>query len=213
MGDQIVPLFRNVLLICDELALIGRDMFAIDGCKLPSNASKEWSGTKAELKNKKKKLDKSVKVMLKQHQQDDQCTDSEQSDVKAKAIEKIKAKSKKIKDWLDDNDDKPGKNKSGKPIKSNITDNESATIKTSRGVVQGYNGVSCVDSAYQVVVHAQACGQGPERDLLQPVLEATDEHFNAIGQHKILNSITVTADSGFYTKACLLYTSPSPRDS
>ena len=45
MDQQIVPLFRNVLLICDELKLIGGDMFAIDGCKLLCNASKSWSGT------------------------------------------------------------------------------------------------------------------------------------------------------------------------
>lgn len=46
MGEEITPLFREVLMICDELELIGREMFASDGCKLPSNASKEWSGTK-----------------------------------------------------------------------------------------------------------------------------------------------------------------------
>ena len=33
-------------MVCDELKLIGGDMFAIDGCKLPGNASKSWSGTK-----------------------------------------------------------------------------------------------------------------------------------------------------------------------
>ena len=43
MGDVIEPVFRDVLLYCDELGLIGKEMFAIDGCKLPSNASKEWS--------------------------------------------------------------------------------------------------------------------------------------------------------------------------
>jgi hypothetical protein len=32
-------------------------MCAIDGCKLPSNASKEWSGTIASLKKKKEKLE------------------------------------------------------------------------------------------------------------------------------------------------------------
>lgn len=53
MGDQIAYLFRDVLLICDEAGLIGKEMFSIDGCKLPSNASKEWSGTKAEFKKKK----------------------------------------------------------------------------------------------------------------------------------------------------------------
>ncbi|MBN4054499.1 transposase [Nitrospira defluvii] len=54
MEAEITPLFRNVLLICDEMGLIGKEMFAIDGCKLPSNASKEWSGTKADFAGKTK---------------------------------------------------------------------------------------------------------------------------------------------------------------
>ena len=37
----IASVFRDVSLLCDQLGLIGREMFAIDGCKLPSNASKE----------------------------------------------------------------------------------------------------------------------------------------------------------------------------
>ncbi len=49
-SEEIIELFRDVLLICNEMGLIGREMFAVDGCKIASNASKEWSGTKAELK-------------------------------------------------------------------------------------------------------------------------------------------------------------------
>jgi hypothetical protein len=30
--------------------LIGKSMFAVDGCKIASNCAKEWSGTKKELK-------------------------------------------------------------------------------------------------------------------------------------------------------------------
>ena len=60
MEGEIVALFRNVLLICDAQGLIGRDMFAIDGCKLPSNASKEWSGTQAELNAKRIKLEREI---------------------------------------------------------------------------------------------------------------------------------------------------------
>ena len=47
LGEQIKPLFSQVLMTCDAQGLIGRDMFAIDGVKLPSNASKERSGTPA----------------------------------------------------------------------------------------------------------------------------------------------------------------------
>ena len=46
MGEGATRLFRDVLLVCDEQGLIGREMFAVDGVKLPSNASKEWSGTR-----------------------------------------------------------------------------------------------------------------------------------------------------------------------
>jgi transposase len=41
LSDQIKPLFSQVLMTCDAQGLIGRDMFAIDGVKLPSSASKE----------------------------------------------------------------------------------------------------------------------------------------------------------------------------
>ncbi|MFT6779974.1 MAG: hypothetical protein ACJAV1_003920 [Paraglaciecola sp.] len=53
MHKQIEPLFTQVLMICDEENLIGHNMFAIDGGKIKSNASKEWSGTFEELDYKK----------------------------------------------------------------------------------------------------------------------------------------------------------------
>src|SRR5687767_10790755 len=50
----------DVLLVCDEAGLIGKEMFAVDGVKLPSNASKEWSGTKADFKKKARKLERGI---------------------------------------------------------------------------------------------------------------------------------------------------------
>jgi hypothetical protein len=50
--------YSEVLLVCGSFGLIKGKMFAIDGCKLPSNASKEWSGTKAELQERYDKLKK-----------------------------------------------------------------------------------------------------------------------------------------------------------
>jgi transposase len=40
LGEQITDVFTQVLFICDAQGLIGREMFAIDGVKLPRNASK-----------------------------------------------------------------------------------------------------------------------------------------------------------------------------
>lgn len=48
LGEQVKAIFTQVLLVCERQGLIGREMFAIDGVKLPSNASKARSGTRAE---------------------------------------------------------------------------------------------------------------------------------------------------------------------
>jgi transposase len=71
LGEQITGLFRDVLLICDELGLIGKEMFAIDGCKLPSNAAKEWSGTRADFAKKTKKMERAIRHLLTKHREAD----------------------------------------------------------------------------------------------------------------------------------------------
>ena len=43
MSAEIASVFTDVLMYASELGLIGKDTFAVDGCKLPSNASKERS--------------------------------------------------------------------------------------------------------------------------------------------------------------------------
>ena len=47
-SDDIARVFAAVLAVCDQQGLIGREMFAIDGVKLPSAASKHRSGTRAD---------------------------------------------------------------------------------------------------------------------------------------------------------------------
>lgn len=64
MKDEILPLFRNVLLVCEEMDLLGGRFFAQDGCKMPSNASKELSGTISDLVRKKEKIEERVKRLL-----------------------------------------------------------------------------------------------------------------------------------------------------
>src|SRR5712671_3380351 len=77
LSSEITRIFRDVLLVCDAAGLIGKEMFAVDGVKLPSNASKEWSGTKAHLKNKVRKMERAVEYLLKQHREQDLSTNDE----------------------------------------------------------------------------------------------------------------------------------------
>src|SRR5499426_837947 len=199
-SEQIIELFRDVLLICNEMGLIGREMFAVDGCKLPSNASKEWSGTKEELKNKQQKMERAVRYLVEKHKEMDSNTDPDPVVEREQSqIETLRARVKKLKGWLKQNEDKVGK--SGKPRKSNLTDNESAKMKSSHGVIQGYDGVAAVDRKYQVVVHAEVFGDPQEHELLAPMVEGTRENFQAIGvQGDIFEQAKLTADAGFHTE-------------
>jgi len=62
--EAIADVFRKVLLVCDESGLIGKQHFAIDGCKLPSDASKQWSGTHDELQRKADRMRKSAQKIV-----------------------------------------------------------------------------------------------------------------------------------------------------
>lgn len=66
---EITSLFRDVLLFASGLGLIGKEHSAVDGCKLPSNASKQWSGTHRELDEKRKKLERVAERIVLKHQQ------------------------------------------------------------------------------------------------------------------------------------------------
>jgi transposase len=71
MHQEIAGVFRDILIYADGLGLIGKDTFAIDGCKLSSNASKEWSGTHDELKNKQQKYEAAAKKIVARHRDRD----------------------------------------------------------------------------------------------------------------------------------------------
>jgi transposase len=199
MDKEIVPFFRNILYLCDKMGLIGKEMFAIDGCKLPSNTGKQWSGTKADFEKKSVKLDQAISRMLAKHHSHDKNGDEELFSKERQYIEKLQKQVARLREWQQNNDDKIGK--SGKPIKSNIIDNESAKMKTSRGVIQGYDGVTTVDAKHQVIVHAEAFGQGQEHDLLKPMIEGARNNFQEIDQEQdVFKKTKLSADAGFHSE-------------
>lgn len=201
LSAEITAIFRNVLLVCDEAGLIGKEMFAIDGVKLPSNASKEWSGTKADLTKKVQKMQRAVEHLLSRHQANDvaEVDDAAQA-ASERQIKTLNAAIDKVEKFLATHEDKIGR--SGKPKQSNITDNDSAKMPTSKGVIQGYDGIALADSKHQVVVHAEAFGEGQEHGLLVPMLEGVRETFNELELcEDVLKEVKLTADAGYLSEA------------
>ena len=71
LRDDIAQVFAAVLAACDGQRLIGRAMFAIDGVKLPSNASTHRSGTRGEFTQRAETLETAAQVMLDRHRAKD----------------------------------------------------------------------------------------------------------------------------------------------
>ena len=195
MGDSVVKLFAQILLICDRQGLIGREMFAIDGVKLPSNASKAKSGTRADYQRQAERMERAAKQMLAQHQSADSApTDEAVNKRDAKKLERLQQEAQQLRDWLKQNpEDRRGSKNSIRL--SNRTDNESAKMATSKGVVQGYTGVATVDEKAQIIVDAQAHGTGSEQELLLPAIQASAAMRS--------DDTVITADAGYHSKANL----------
>ena len=71
MKEEVSGVFTDILIRCAQLDLIGGELFALDGCKLSSNAAKEMSGTFKELERKKFKLKVMCEKMMESHIQND----------------------------------------------------------------------------------------------------------------------------------------------
>jgi transposase len=212
LEETIIELFRDVLLYCEELGLIGKEHFAIDGCKLPSNASKQWSGTHEELRERQEKMEKAAERIVRRHRErDEQEERGPAAEQEEKKLATYREKIRKIKEFLATAEKNVGP--SGKERKSNVTDPESAKMSTSHGVIQGYNGVAVVDERHQIVVHAQALGEGQENHLLEPMVKATRENFEAIGLSRdVFRKVRLTADSGYHSKESMAYVAESGLD-
>jgi transposase len=209
--EAITQVFVIVLLQCAELGLITGDLFAIDGCKLPSNASKEWSGTLKDLKKKKAGWEKLLAKLMTQQAEADKSEDKaalndtckgyiEDKELDDRHIERVQKKLKKLNEFLDKHPkDKTGAD--GTPIKNNITDEESANIKSSHGYIQGYNGIAIADSQSQVIVAAEAFGTGPEAQVFPEMLDKLNENMKLItGKEEPLKNALVEGDTGYFSE-------------
>jgi len=195
LGDGIAHIFSQILFICDRQGLIGREMFAIDGVKLPSNASKAKSGTRADFERQAAKLEAAAKVMLERHREADQRVI--EPDLHAKEtqrLSRLQTDAAQMRQWMADHpEDRKGSK--GAIRKSNRTDNDSAKMATGKGVIQGYTGVAVVDARHQIIVEAQAHGTGSEQELLIPVVQAM--------QATLADDSLITADAGYHSEANL----------
>jgi transposase len=188
LGDEIQSLFSQVLMTCDRLGLIGRQMFAIDGVKLPGNASKERSGTHAELAHRADRLDKAAAKIIALHQSQDEHGAADTDGTRLRRVQELQREAQATRAFIARSPRRL--NRKGQELKSNVTDPDSAKMATGKGVIQGYAAQAAVDDRHQIIVAAEVVGSGSEQGMLMPMVEQTDAVRHA--------DTLITADAGYY---------------
>jgi len=200
MQAEIESIFGNILLVCDELDLLGGTHFSLDGVTLPSNASKEWSGTFKELGHKRDKLKARLQQMLTEHIYTDNLPGHE-LERRQEQKKRLQHQVERLNQFLQEEKPKSGKN--GKEVQSNVTDNQSAKMPSSHGVIQGYNAQALVDSKHQVIVQAEAFSS-QDHENLAPMMAGAKKNIRTIGkQDNYFVGKQLSADSNYHSYSSL----------
>lgn len=196
MQNEISSIFSDILVVCDELDLLGGTHFSLDGVKLSANVSKEWSGTIEELKHKRDKLQEKLQRVIAEHALADKHPQVEIERQK-KRERRFQLQVERLNDFLKDRDPKLGSE--GKEIQSNAVDNESAKMTTSHGVLQGYNAQALVDSKHQVILAAEAFAS-QDHENLKPMLDGAKKNLVTMGKSPdYFEGKQLTADSNYHS--------------
>jgi transposase len=198
--EAVEETFTRVLMYCNELGLIGGESFAVDGLRLPSNASMEMSGTENQLTKRLATYRRmAVKHIQRHERKDKQGASDEGTEERFKKRQKqINGRIEKISRFLDKMQKKEGRN--AQEIQSNVTDNESAMIHSSKGYIQGYVGIAVSDQKSQVITSAQAFGSANETEHLPEMLDRNAENLEEAGvQLEEGKKPTMSADANYFS--------------
>jgi transposase len=200
-SDDFEKVFSEVLWYCNELKLVGGEDFAVDGLRLPSNASMDMSGTKEELEKRVELYQKMAKKHLEKHKKADERGELDE-EVKRHFESRQKhldRQIEKLSNFYYSMKEKPGK--CVEEVKSNVTDNESAMIYSSKGFLQGYIGIAVSDSENQIIVAAEAVGTANEGEHLPGLIDETLKNLDEAGVHPTEGKQkTFLADSNYFSE-------------
>jgi transposase len=207
-GEKFKETFAKALAYCAGLDLIGGQTFAIDGLRLPSNASLGLTGTAEDLGKRLKMYRRMAEKHIEKHKRKDAAGEADEETKRhyQEQQKRLNRKIKNISDFLENMEKKDGKR--GKEIKSNVTDNESALIHTPSGYIQGYIGLAVSDQKEQIIVSAEAVGSANECEHFPRMLDKTlDNMKEAAVQPPEGAKRTVLADNNYFSEenlgACL----------
>ena len=188
--DEIAGIFSQVVMLCNELGMIGFENLAIDGQKLKANANvfqnKDLNGIQKEKEKIKKQLVKLLEEELSFIGGEEEYKANNRKKKKLeRRKEKLEGAAQLLIDAGAEDDEK---------MRYNLTDPESKIMTDKRGVKNpDYNTQNAVDDKFQVLTAVDVTDDPNDNGELFPMKEKSME--NTKGYHK-----NTLADSGYPDK-------------
>ena len=185
--SELVATFSQIVMLCDELDLIGYENLCIDSHKLKANANlfqnKNLKGIKKALKTIEAQfvtlLEKEVKFP----------ESNEEITKKREKLHRRKTKLEEAAELL-----KAAGGEEDKTVRHNLTDPDSRIMKDKRGVSNpDYNCHNGVDDKYGVITAVLVTNDANDNKDLLPMKEKSEEHTGRSHNH-------VSADCGYISK-------------
>jgi len=178
--------FRQFVLLCKGLGLVGGELVAVDGSKFKAVNSGQRNFNEKKLERRLKELDQKVERYLDEMDRSDQ---TEQD--KALDKEELKKKIAKLKERKGQYEELLKELKVRGQSQISLTDPDSRVMAlTPRGEVS-YNVQTVVDQKYHLIVAQEVTNEGLDNHQLFTMAQQTQQ---MLGQ----NALQVVADMGYY---------------
>lgn len=194
--DEIVELFSQVVMICEEQDLIDFDILAIDSMKLRADASHKQSKTLDSIEKEEQKIKKRLRELIEVAAGDGSIQQEEERALTGR-LERLEEAKEVLKQRIEEKE--AGKSEKEAQVlkkteKINITDFDAHIMQqANREQNPAYSITTATDTAADVVTHFQVNARDDDEAALMQAIEGSQESTGK--KHEV-----VDADSAFASK-------------
>lgn len=194
--DALLHTFEAFNYVFSDLEMFGKDLVVLDGTKIRGNNSKNKNYTLRKIQDLEKNSEEQMANFLHELDENDKLDDSNEKDLKQKAIKEKLANAKKK---LDSYSDMKKQMKNSQTSQVSIVDPDARRMRSSTGVtVVGYNIQVCVDAKNKLPVAFEVTNNGNDFGQLAKLSIKAKQFFESTKKENETINLKVIADTGYY---------------
>jgi hypothetical protein len=201
-GEAIKKTFKEFLIICDMMGLLGKELIAIDGTKVKASNSKSRCYTKNKLQEMLNYFEKRVieyeKIL---NENDERESKTETLEINTSNIQSIKEKLEETKEKIKNVTNQKEKMEKENITQVTMTDEDSRLMKSSnKGFDVSFNAQIAVESVNHFIIATDVTNEVSDVEQLSHM---SNESLNSLNI-KDGEIVTVVADKGYYSASEIL---------